>query len=434
MPGSSIGRHCTLSASVWSSFKSKHFKNQANLDILTDSPTQNRHIRTASQAFHALGFFWARQCALSDSEPFSFDDLPSIDASDDEKDICWRRWAAREIQQRALLGHYLVDGLISRMSGELPSVRHAANQLDLPSTELAFEARSVGDWLMQMQCQECPPPSYTFRKIISSLFSPQPQIDMPPQLSAFSLRVILEGLGSLVSDCDNEAGALIGVPTKFELRRALAQIHVMISDSTSMSEPERLEIFLRWHTLCLDACKDSSLLCRSVCSRYGVTQHVCPGRGSKKTELDLVSWANTEDARRALLHATAIQEIVEGLPRGRAHVIHIPNSLFASAAVYCAFSLAGLTTVNLPLSVDWQSVLSSGYESVPVIGTPDGDASETRRYIRGELGGLVGSVGVAENLLYELNSMQKLFRCLSSQWGIAYDMEDVIDQWMSLCH
>jgi hypothetical protein len=201
-----------------------------------------------------------------------------------------------------------------------------------------------------------------------------------------------------------------------------------------MSEPERLEIFLRWHTLCLDACKDSSLLCRSVCSRYGVTQHVCPGRDSKKTELDLVSWANTEDARRALLHATAIQEIVERLPRGRAHVIHIPNSLFASAAVYCAFSLAGLTTVNLPSSVDWQSVLSSGYESVPAIGTPDGDASETRRYIRGELANLVGSVGVAENLLYELNSMQKLFRCLSSQWGIAYDMEDVIDQWMSLCH
>jgi hypothetical protein len=30
--------------------------------------------------------------------------------------------------------------------------------------------------------------------------------------------------------------------------------------------------------------------------------------------------------------------------------------------------------------------------------------------------------------------MQKLFRCLSSQWGIAYDMEDIIDQWMSLCH
>jgi hypothetical protein len=85
--------------------------------------------------------------------------------------------------------------------------------------------------------------------------------------------------------------------------------------------------------------------------------------------------------------------------------------------------------------VDWQSVLSSGYESVPVLGNPDAtDSSETRRYIRGELSSLFGSVGTAEDLLYELNSMQKLFRCLSSQWGIAYDMEDIIDQWISLCH
>ena len=341
--------------------------------------------------------------------------------------MAWRRWAAKEIQQRALLGHYLVDGLISRMSGELPSVRHAANQLGLPSAEASFEARSADEWLGHMQSQELPSTSCSFRKIISSLFSPQPQINLPPKLSAFSLRVILEGLQSLVADCDSDDGALIGVPTKHELRRALAQIHVIISDSTIMSEPERLEIFLRWHTLCLDACKDSSLLCGSVCSRYGVTQHVCSGRDTKKSELDLVSWANTEDARRALLHAITIQEIVERLPRGRAHVIHIPNSLFASATVYCVFSLAGLTTVNLPSSVNWQSVLSSGYESVPVIGSLEGDASETRRYIRGELASLVGSVGVAENLLYELNSMQKLFRCLSSQWGIAYDMEDVID-------
>jgi hypothetical protein len=258
---------------------------------------------------------------------------------------------------------------------------------------------------------------------------------MPANLSAFSLRVILEGLQSLVSDCDGDDVALVGVPTKFELRKALAQIHEKISTTTSVSEPERLEIFLRWHTICLDACKDSSSLCKSVCSRYGVTQHVYPGGYAKKPELDLVSWANTEDARKALLHAIAIQEIVEQLPRGRAHVIHIPSSLFASATVYCVFSLAGLTTVNIPSSVDWQSVLSSGYELVPVLGSPDANGlTETRRYIRGEVSSMVGSVGTAENLLYELNSMQKLFRCLSSQWGIAYDMEDIIDQWMSLCH
>jgi hypothetical protein len=42
--------------------------------------------------------------------------------------------------------------------------------------------------------------------------------------------------------------------------------------------------------------------------------------------------------------------------------------------------------------------------------------------------------GATRNLMYELNSMQKLFRCLTSQWGISIDMEVVMDQWIALCH
>lgn len=412
--------------------------------------SKNRAIRQTSQAFHALSFFWARQCALSDHTPYSASSLPSINASDADKNTAWRFWAAKEIQQRALLGHYLVDGLISRMSGEIPSARHAANQLCLPSTEAAFEARTADDWLAAMNSQpETQQPS--FRKIISSLFLPSSQSQnlIKPDCSAFSLRVVLEGLQSLVPDCDNDNDdydSLIGVPTKSSLRRALAQVHSSIAGA-EISEPERLELFLRWHTICLDLCKDSSLLCRAVCARYQIIQHVCPGAqhqqnfGSQVRDVDLVSWAQTEDARRALLHAIAIQEIIEQLPRGRAHVIHIPSSLFASATVYCVFSLAGQTTVALPETVDWQSVLSSGYDSHSASDILDELREGTRgtkRYLSGSMGaGLMmgtGAGGASKNLLYELNSMQKLFRCLCSQWGIAYDMEEVIDQWISLCH
>ena len=166
-----------------------------------------------------------------------------------------------------------------------------------------------------------------------------------------------------------------------------------------------------------------------------MSQHVCGGPEHSKVDVDLVSWANTEDGRRALLHAIAIQEIVEQLPRGRAHVIHIPGSLFASSTVYCVFSLAGQTTVNIPSIVDWPSVLSSGYESSEAIPAASSNIAETRKYIRGEYAVILGSqLAETKNLLYELNSMQKLFRCLSSQWGISYDMEPVIDQWIALCH
>jgi hypothetical protein len=406
--------------------------------LLADILLQNRAIRTTSQAFHALSFFWARQCSLSTSAPPSSTALPSITASDADKNTAWRFWAAKEIQQRALLGHYLVDGLISRMSGEIPSVRHAANQLCLPSTEAAFEARTADDWLTAMNKQEeVQSQQPSFRKIISSLFLLNGHGNdlIHPSCSAFSLRVVLEGLQSLIPDCDNDNDdydSLLGVPTKSSLRRALAQVYSSIT-AAEISEPERLELFLRWHTICLDLCKDSSLLCRAVCARYNITQHVCPGSqhqvGNQVKDVDLISWAQTEDARRALLHAVVIQEIVEQLPRGRAHVIHIPASLFASATVYCVFSLAGQTSVSLPEVVDWRSALISGYEEVDIGELCEG-RRETKRYLRGELLSSMNS----KNLLYELNSMQKLFRCLCSQWGIAYDMEEVIDQWISLCH
>jgi hypothetical protein len=149
----------------------------------------------------------------------------------------------------------------------------------------------------------------------------------------------------------------------------------------------------------------------------------------------MVKWANTEDARRALLHAVAIQDIVEQLPRGRAHVIHMPSSLFAAATIYVVFALAGVATVHLPRTIVWQDALLSlsdlnlGSGSVRPSST-----SETRRFVEQGQTDSPAGMGAVRNLLYEMNSMQKLFRCLISQWGIAHDMEEIVDQWIRLCH
>lgn len=61
-------------------------------------------------------------------------------------------------------------------------------------------------------------------------------------------------------------------------------------------------------------------------------------------------------------------------------------------------------------------------------------SSETKRFVMGEHPSMFGVGGASRNLMYELNSMQKLFRCLTSQWGISIDMEVVMDQWIGLCH
>jgi hypothetical protein len=181
---------------------------------------------------------------------------------------------------------------------------------------------------------------------------------------------------------------------------------------------------------------NSTVLSRHVCSRYNIPHHVSGGSRTVRPGFDLLEWANTEDARRAVLHAVAIQDIIEQLPRGRAHVVHMPSSLFAAATIYVVFSLAGVATVNLPHTIVWQDALLS--HSDLHLGHGDirpPSSSGTRRFVEMEQG--ITSTppgGGVRNLLYELNSMQKLFRCLSSQWGIARDMEDIVAHWIQLCH
>ena len=395
--------------------------------------SKNRAIRTTSQVFRPLGFFWARHCGMYDSEPYSMENLPSIDAPAAEKDHQWRIWSAREIQQRALLAYYVLDGLVGQMSGDGASARHVSNPLSLPSSEAAFDANTADEWLAHMHSQK--PDQSSFRVVFRSLFPPVGNFRaLDYQFSAFALRVVLEGLQSLISDCDDHELA-VGVPSRSDVRRALAQVHETISMSVHFSAAERLEILLRWHTVCLDTMINSTVLSRHVCSRYNLPQHVSGGCRTVQPGFDLVEWANSEDARRAVLHAVAIQDIVEQLPRGRAHVVHMPSSLFAAATIYVVFSLAGVATVNLPRTIIWQDAVLShsdlhlGHDDIR---PPSG---ETRRFVETEQGITPSPpCGSVRNLLYELNSMQKLFRCLSSQWGIARDMEDIIAQWIQLCH
>jgi hypothetical protein len=396
--------------------------------------SKNRAIRTTSQVFRPLGFFWARHCGMYDSAPYSMDNLPSMDAPAAEKEHQWRIWSAREIQQRALLAYYILDGLVAQMSGDAASARHVANPLNLPSSEEAFDANTADEWLSHIHPQKQDQSS--FRAIFRSLFPPVGSFrPLDYQFSPFALRVVLEGLQSLISDCDENELA-VGVPGQSDVRRALAQVHETITMSIHFTAAERLEILLRWHTICLDTMINSTVLSRYVCLRYNIPQHVSGGCRTVRPGFDLAKWATSEDARRAVLHAVAIQDIVEQLPRGRAHVVHMPSSLFAAATIYVVLSLAGVATVSLPRNIVWQDALLS-YSDMN-LGHDDmrpSSGSETRRFVQcsGD-SALPLRGGAVRNLLYELNSMQKLFKCLSSQWGIAHDMEDIIAQWIQLCH
>lgn len=99
------------------------------------------------QVFHSLGFYWARHCGMFEAGLETMIDIPCLEDPEAEKLHRWRLWAAREIQLRVVLGHYVLDGQISQFSGDPTCARHTANPLGLPSSDCAFEANTVDEWI-----------------------------------------------------------------------------------------------------------------------------------------------------------------------------------------------------------------------------------------------------------------------------------------------
>ena len=281
-----------------------------------------------------------------------------------------------------------------------------------------------------MRSQPSEKPS--FRRLLHLLFKPSGESPYSGHaFTTFAFRVLLEGLQSLIADSDGDASA-VGVPGRVEIRGALRELYQNIIGNPYIPESDRLETILRWHMVCLDTIIDSSLLCRYLCKQLGVKQHLWSERKESLVDLDNNEWTSSSDGRKALLHAIAIHDIVEQLPRGRAHAIHMPSSLFSAATVYAAFSIAGSHTVKVPYTAVWDEVLvelDEPFLDLAQFSSPELD-SDTIRFVRGK--SLFG-IGARRNLLYDLNSIEKLFRCLSSQWGIASDMEEVVDQWIKAC-
>ena len=272
--------------------------------------SRNDTLRKTAQIFHSLGFYWSRQSRLYDVDQ-NIINVPALNAAPEEKMRAWRLWAARETQLRALLGHYILDGLIAQNAGSPTCQRHASNSLPLACNDALYEAGTADDWIVRMETsRDCP---LTFRDYFNQLFSDStvPQSwDFDP--SVFSDRVILEGLNSLVLERNDSPLETVGIPSKHAISGALGCFFGLMSSKKTLRTNEHLEALLRWHFISLDAATDCGLLCRTMCNTHQVSQTILGARRPAST-FQLATWARTTSARRALLHAIAIEDTLQQL-------------------------------------------------------------------------------------------------------------------------
>ena len=385
-------------------------------------------------------------------EMTEYPDLPKLNSSPEVKMRAWQNWAARETKLRALLGLYIMDGVIAQFSGNPTFAQHMCNPLPLPSSELAFEATSPEAWLREMGSQR--DQSIRFHDAFCSLFSPSCDLPNLENIgSTFYIKVVLEGVRSLVYQSYRKEGSPVGVPQKTEISRVLAHLRDYITTTNSLSSIDRCIALIRWHAICLDTVSDTARGTRRLCYSYNINQQIFGGGVREERNIDPERWLRSHVARRALLHATMIQEIASQLPLGSAHNIYIPGAVFAAATTYAAFALAGVSRVVLPTVVDWKSVVrldsnltasqaaaeggdgfgGFGMESPPARSMMKKEGlRDTLSYLAGNFA-QSGTPGDVRNLAYDLSSVQILLRGLSMQWGVALEMEQVVQAWILRC-
>lgn len=388
--------------------------------------SRSTKLRTTAQVVHDLGFHWARQCGMYDTEYASY-----AVAKDESRPLVgrWRSWAASETQLRALLTHYILDGHIAQVSGESVCVRHSINPLPMPVPNAVFEAPDAHAWQTAMAA--CEPARITFREYILGLFwDGSNPCDARP-LSETSIFVVLECFQSFASERQEAGGDAVGLPSRREVIDAMTSFYrFQIMKQSSQIQNDQA---LRWHSILgFSVCTNVRDICHQLCEVAGTPQPFFPHRkrGRRVAKLDDIwHWVNCQEGRTALLHSFAICDRINDLRLGHASGIHVPFAAFYAAVTMLAFLSTGSYLIAAPATMDWAA--NVGDEGTDGATNAAGGALSF-------INGVVGDKSVTRSLQVDVHGLRRLLRTLGETWGICIPMEATLKSlyeavtWLSL--
>jgi hypothetical protein len=304
------------------------------------------------------------------------------------------------------------------LSGRPTTVRHISNMLPIPSDDSLFYASTADEWLTELQKQK--EDGLTFSEVYESLLEGKPIKDRP--LSYLTVRVILEGIHSCVSDHKSNSGLVAkGIPSRGSLYKILIQLrsdHIL-----RLSASDKVEHEIRWHVICISLVIDLQELQQQLNN---------PLQESFAGFVD--SWLGSADLRCALLHSTAILDLCQQLSFGRSHCIHIPSALFAATTVYisilhCLYRAKEKQCLWIPQVSDWEDVRRVVYNDPPVLDTTQ-DMSGVVTFLTCPISEQVAKLPV-RNLRGDVTTMLGLLQQLGVYMGISREFSQTVTGWLS---
>jgi hypothetical protein len=173
---------------------------------------------------------------------------------------------------------------------------------------------------------------------------------------------------------------------------------------------------------------DTTRVIRHLCQAFSIQQDLYSRMDT--VTFDIYKWSCSRSARRALMHSSAVLQLVTSLSFGRMQSIHVPLAVLISSIIFITLCLAGRSKASLPSEIDWEMVckISLDMEHANQAATA---SSATAVFL--DTSHAVWDVPYAtRSFRYNVNTLQTVLESLSSTWGVASKMRDIIQQLLSL--
>ncbi|EXJ56848.1 hypothetical protein A1O7_07192 [Cladophialophora yegresii CBS 114405] len=284
-----------------------------------------RHLAIVD-AFNGTLISWARRSATFKTKKIVGLDLNVSSAELDKK---WREWARNEELIRIALSVHIHDAELAAMFHHEPFLRHNSRQLPVAASNQTFMAVRADEW---RKAYLSDPSNLETSNTTPASIDEHLDFDLlaMPNSSYFTAYTVLEGICASIV----ETGLNGSTQSRLdEILTTLMSFHRHFLQESAAWEADHMDMSILWHLAFMIMFADFDLLERAI------------GRdGSELSAEDLHAvtlWANSDQARRCVIHGLIIQKKLENLPLGFEPAIHVPRAMFRAGIAWFCYTRFG---------------------------------------------------------------------------------------------
>jgi hypothetical protein len=153
-----------------------------------------------------------------------------------------------------------------------------------------------------------------------------------PSSSYFTAYTVLEGI--CVNIVENRITSRTTPARMEEVSSVLTTFYGRFLQGTAPWEPDHMDMSILWHLAYMSMCADFDLLERAI----GRDGSDLPA----EDRLAAAAWANSDQAKRCVIHGTIVQKKLENLPLGSEPAIHVPRAIFRAGIAWFCYTRFGV--------------------------------------------------------------------------------------------